>query len=113
MEILKGIAIIFGISLTGEVLSDSLNLPIPGSIVGLLLLFFALQFKIIKEKDISTVSEALQDNMAFLFVPLVVSLSLQKTLFKDNWFNLLIIITLTTIITYIAVLKFSEKVSND
>lgn len=113
MEMLKGIAIIFGISFIGEILSSTFSLIIPGSIIGLLLLFFALKFKIIKEEDISGISLALQDNMAFLFVPLVVSLSLQKTLFQDSWLNLLITIVLTTIITYVAVLKFSEKVSNE
>ena len=71
MEILKGLAIILGISFTGEIVATRFNLVVPGSIIGLLLLFFAIKFKIVKEDDINSVASVLQDNMAFLFVPLV------------------------------------------
>lgn len=113
MQLLKGLAIIFGFSFIGDLLSNYLSVSLPGSIIGLLLLFISLKVKIIKLKDVEDVSDTLQKNMAFLFVPLVVSLSLQFDLFKDSYLSLIAIILITTVITYIFVAKVSEKVLED
>ena len=40
MKLYVQLTIIFTISLIGEIISDGLNLPIPGSMIGLLILFY-------------------------------------------------------------------------
>lgn len=111
MELLKALAVIFGFSYAGDFVSEFFNLPIPGSIIGLVSLFIALKIKLVDYDKVSGVANSLQKNMAFYFVPLVVGLTLQKDLLKEQWLNLLIVILVTTTITYITVGVISEKVS--
>ena len=56
MKLYVQLTIIFTISLIGEIISDGLHLPIPGSMIGLLILFLLLQFKLLA-------------NMTILFLP--------------------------------------------
>lgn len=112
MELLKALAIIFGFTFVGEFVTVTLHLPIPGSIIGLLSLFFALKFKFVKVENIKSAADQLQKNMAFLFVPLLVGLSLQFKLIQENWIPLTIIIVVSTILTYVIVAKVSSKVCN-
>lgn len=112
MELLKALAVIFGFTFFGEFLSSTFNLPIPGSIIGLISLFIALVLKVIKVEKIKSAGEQLQKNMAFLFVPLLVGLSLQFDILKEHWLALTIVIIVTTIITYVVVGIVTEKVSH-
>ena len=61
--------IIFMISLVGEGISSVFHLPVPGSIIGLVLLFLALQFKLLRLRHISMVGNFLLANMTILFLP--------------------------------------------
>ena len=45
MKLYVQLMILFVISLIGEGISSFFHLPIPGSIIGLIILFLALQFK--------------------------------------------------------------------
>ncbi|MGT2907659.1 CidA/LrgA family protein [Streptococcus dentiloxodontae] len=56
-------------ALIGEVLSTFFNLPIPGSIIGLFLLFLALYFKLLRLRHINAVAQFLLANMTILFLP--------------------------------------------
>lgn len=53
----------------GEAISTFFKLPIPGSIIGLFLLFLALYFKLIRLRHIHAVAEFLLANMTILFLP--------------------------------------------
>jgi len=61
--------IIFSISLIGEGISYLFHLPIPGSIIGLIFLFLALQFKMLRLRHVSMVGNFLLANMTILFLP--------------------------------------------
>ena len=113
MELLKALAVIFGFTFFGEFVSLSFNLPIPGSIIGLTSLFIALVLKVVKVEQIKSAGEQLQKNMAFLFVPLLVGLSLQFQIMKAHLIPLTIIIIVSTILTYIIVGYVSEKVCDN
>ncbi|MBC5618742.1 CidA/LrgA family protein [Streptococcus anginosus] len=69
MKLYVQLMIIFSISLIGEGISYLFHLPIPGSIIGLLLLFLALQFKIFRLRHVSMVGNFLLANMTILFLP--------------------------------------------
>ena len=64
--------IILLFSLVGEIVSTTFHLPVPGFIIGLLLLFLALQFKIIRLHHIHDVGQFLLANMTILFLPAAV-----------------------------------------
>ena len=69
MKLYVQLMIIFSISLIGEGISYLFHLPIPGSIIGLILLFLALQFKIFRLRHVSMVGNFLLANMTILFLP--------------------------------------------
>ena len=69
MKLYVQLMIIFMISLVGEGISSVFHLPIPGSIIGLVLLFLALQFKLLRLRHISMVGNFLLANMTILFLP--------------------------------------------
>ena len=55
MKLYVQLTIIFTISLIGEIISDGLHLPIPGSMIGLLILFLLLQFKLLRMRHVNMV----------------------------------------------------------
>ena len=69
MKLYVQLMIIFMMSLVGEGISSVFHLPVPGSIIGLVLLFLALQFKLLRLRHISMVGNFLLANMTILFLP--------------------------------------------
>ncbi len=69
MKLYVQLMIIFMISLVGEGISSVFHLTVPGSIIGLVLLFLALQFKLLRLRHISMVGNFLLANMTILFLP--------------------------------------------
>ena len=69
MKLYVQLMIIFMISLVGEGISSVFHLPVPGSIIGLVLLFLALQFKLLRLRHINMVGNFLLANMTILFLP--------------------------------------------
>ena len=63
MKLYVQLTIIFTISLIGEIISDGLHLPIPGSMIGLLILFLLLQFKLLRMRHVNMVGNFLLANM--------------------------------------------------
>ena len=55
MKLYVQFMIILVFSFLGEAISTIFHLPIPGSIIGLILLFLALEFKLIRLRHIHTV----------------------------------------------------------
>ncbi len=100
MKILKQLCIILVIWSLGEYMSYFIKdmLSIPGSIIGMILLFLALQFKIIRLNQIEEVSNFFLDNIAFFFVPAGVSLINSLEIIKDNLFLFLVVIFVSTFI---------------
>lgn len=100
MKILKQLSIILVIWSLGEYMSYFIKdmLSIPESIIGMILLFLALQFKIIRLNQIEEVSNFFLDNIAFFFVPAGVSLINSLEIIKDNLFLFLVVIFVSTFI---------------
>ncbi|MGX7073452.1 CidA/LrgA family protein [Falseniella ignava] len=69
MKLYVQLMILFVISLIGEGISTLFRLPIPGSIIGLIILFLALQFKWLRLRHVNMVGNFLLTNMTILFLP--------------------------------------------
>ncbi|MEL7588977.1 MAG: CidA/LrgA family protein [Prolixibacteraceae bacterium] len=98
MKFLKQILIILAINFTGELLSHSLNLPLPGSITGMLLLLILLFTGLIKEKHIAETSDFFLNNMGFFFIPAGVSIMISYYSLKGNYIQTLLVILLSTLL---------------
>ena len=101
--------IIFGFSLIGEWLAHAIPFPIPGSILGMILLFAALNLKIIDLKTIKQGGTVLTQYLSFFFIPLTVGVLEYLNILSGSALELLTIIFVTLIITYGVSAKLIEK----
>lgn len=100
MKIIKQLFWIFLFSLLGEIVSKAIAsvVAIPGSVIGMVLLFIALHFKWLKMEKVDEVGTWLTDNMAIFFVPAGVGLMTNFDVLAEVWYQLLIIMVVTTAI---------------
>lgn len=112
MKLLREALIIFGIYLIGEFLVQITNIPVPGNIVGLLLLLICLCTKIIKPRQIETISNFFLDHLAFFFLPAGVGLMNSFGVIKANIAQILIVCIATTAITIAATGRIVQFVAN-
>lgn len=97
MKIIKQFFWIFLFSLLGEGTSILISnfVAIPGSVIGMILLFIALHFNWLKLSQVDEVGTWLTDNMAIFFIPAGVGLMTNFDLLADVWLQLLIIMVVT------------------
>jgi len=74
ITVLIQVLVIMGITDLGNVIQRYMHIPIAGSIVGLLLFFLLLQFKVIPAKWVNEGSNFFLTTMVFFFVPSVVGI---------------------------------------
>jgi holin-like protein len=74
--------------MAGEFLAELLHLPIPGNVVGMVLLTIGLNLGWIKLEAVKPACDLLTWNMAFLFVPPGVGLMLYFDLIAREWLAL-------------------------
>lgn len=99
MDKLKQLFWLLLFSYIGEILSLVISpfVAIPGSVIGMVILFLALHFNILPIEKVDDVGTWLTDNMAFLFIPAGVGLMTQFEVLGGNvWWQLLIILFVTT-----------------
>lgn len=96
---LREFIIIFIINYIGTIISKTLALPIPGTIIGLLLLFALLYYKIIKLNMIENVANFLLANMTIFFMPPTVKIMDSYQLLQGNFIKFVVLIIVSTVIT--------------
>ena len=103
MKYIKEFTIIFLILQIGNLISNAISsiLIIPGSIIGMLILFLLLINKIVKITMIENIAHILLKNMSFFFIPLGVSLLVSFEQIKNIWLELLIILVISNIIVMV------------
>ena len=69
MKLYVQLMILFVISLIGEGISSFFHLPIPGSIIGLIILFFSLAVQVVAGTSCQHGWDFLLANMTILFLP--------------------------------------------
>ncbi|MBD8069023.1 CidA/LrgA family protein [Bacillus sp. PS06] len=89
---------LYGIYYIGCIIQSFLNISIPGSIIGMLLLFLLLQLKIVKVQWLELGSRFLLSHLAILFVPATVGLMNYFPFFQGKGFFTLVIAFLSTVI---------------
>ena len=74
IKLILQLALIMLITFIGTEVQKLLHIPLAGSIVGLMLFFLLLQFKIIPESWINVGADFLLKTMVFFFIPSVVGI---------------------------------------
>ena len=96
--------------LLGEGLSSITGNFIPGSVLGMLLLFGALALKIVKPGSVDTVAKALIANMVIFFLPPAVGMMTSLDLIARNIFGIILASTLSTMIVIAVVGLIQQKI---
>lgn len=94
--------IIICFSFAGELLHRVLPFPIPASIYGIILLFLALELKLLKVKQIREVSTTLIISMPVMFVPPAVGLVSSWENIRENWAEYIFITFASTFVVMAA-----------
>lgn len=82
----------------GTWIKEFLNLSVPGSVIGLLLLFVLLLSNIIKVRWIEAGAQFFVSNLVFFFIPATVGIINYFDLFKGKGTLLIIIVLISTIL---------------
>ena len=98
MKILRQVLIILVICFLGDFLHRLFHLPIPGNVLGMIILFVCLCTGIIKLEMIQEISDFLLDHLAFFFVPAGVGLVACTGILAGKWLIFLGLCLLTTVI---------------
>ena len=105
-----GIFYILLFYLVGSIVSSLTGNVVCGSVIGMVLLFAALYFKIIERQNVSDASKFLLDNMALLFVPPGVGLFVSYSLIARHLWAIIISGVISTVIVLVAVGWIQQKI---
>ena len=100
MKLLIQFGIIFCVCWVGEGLSQLL--PLPGSVISMILLFLLLLTKLVKPAHIAEKSDFLLKNMAFFFIPAGVAIMESLGILWENLIPFLTVCFVTMVITFAA-----------
>ncbi len=100
---IKGTFFILLFYLLGEMISLLLNGFIPGSVIGMVLLFLSLLFKIVRPEWLKKTATVITRNMAIFFVPAAVGLVAYIELLSNSLVTIFSAIIISTILTIIVV----------
>lgn len=109
MRMIKGITLILLFYFLGESISYLINGFIPGSIIGMILLFLSLYFKLVSPDNVKDVANAFTKNMAIFFIPAGAGLLGSFGLISKFWMSILIVCSVSTILVIIVVAMVQQK----
>jgi len=96
--ILFQVVFLITINQLGAMISGWLALPIPGNVLGMVILFLSLWSGVIRLQWVETASSLLTKHLAFFFIPISVGMMTLGTLFIDSGLALLFILFISTFI---------------
>lgn len=103
MKAIKGIFIILLFYFLGQGISWLIGGFVPGSIIGMLLLFLGLRFKAVKPNAVKDVADAFTRNMAVFFIPAGAGLLGAFGLISKFWMTILIVCSVSTVLVIVVV----------
>ncbi|MCF0149007.1 MAG: CidA/LrgA family protein [Clostridium sp.] len=116
MKIFREAIIILGIYLVGELISKGFSLPLPGNIIGMIILLVLLCTKVIKVENVESISSFFLDHLSFFFIPAGVGLISSFSSIKDSLIYILLLCLITTAIVIVStgtivqyIIKTKEK----
>ena len=91
--------ILLACQLAGEVIARLLGLPVPGPVLGMVILFVALAIRGHVPDDVGVVTGGLLQNLSLLFVPAGVGVMLHAGLLVENWLAVSVTLVASVVIT--------------
>ncbi|SDX15228.1 CidA/LrgA family protein [Tepidimicrobium xylanilyticum] len=98
MKTLKQFSLILIILFIAQILQQRYSLPIPGTILGMMILLLLLITRIMKLERVEKVSNVLLEHLTLFFVPSVVGIMNLFDKVKDLWIYLFITLLTSTMV---------------
>lgn len=95
------IALLLVFQLAGEVLVRLVDVPVPGPVAGMLLLFVALAVRGSVPDEVSTVANGLLSHLSLLFVPAGVGIIAHAARLGGTWLPLLLALVGSTLLAVV------------
>ena len=109
IKLILQLALIMLITFIGTEVQKLLHIPLAGSIVGLMLFFLLLQFKIVPESWIDVGANFLLKTMVFFFIPSVVGIMDVASNITMNYILFFIVIIIGTCLVALSSGYIAEK----
>ena len=100
-RIVLNLTMLLACQLAGEVVARLLRLPVPGPVIGMVILFGALLVRGQVPEDVGAVTGGLLQNLSLLFVPAGVGVMLHAQLLAENWVALSVALLLSAGLTIV------------
>ena len=110
MNMYHGLAIILGVFFLGEAVSKLTHIPVPGSVLGMILLTLALMSGMVKLEHVEEVGTFLIKNMSVMFIPPGVGVILYWSLVKKEFLPISIALVLSFALTMVLTAKAVELI---
>jgi len=94
-----GLATLLLFQLLGEAIVIVLQLPVPGPVVGMLLLFLALLVRGRVPKELESTSKGLLNHLALMFVPAGTGVVAYLALLRQEWLPITVALIGSTVMT--------------
>ena len=98
---------------TGEFISYFIDGFIPGSVIGMVLLFLALAFKVVKLNKVKKLSTLLTENMGLFFLPAGVGLMNSLGIISQYWVVIVTASVVSTILVIASVALIQQKLGKE
>ncbi|WP_088076626.1 MULTISPECIES: CidA/LrgA family protein [Bacillaceae] len=113
LRVICHIAILYIFYYIGIVIQSFLNLPIPGSVIGMLLFFTALTTNLIKPAWVKDGAHFLIKYLPLFFIPATVGMMNYFDLFFGKGFLLILIVLFSTLLVMIIAGRLSQRLAPD
>jgi putative effector of murein hydrolase LrgA (UPF0299 family) len=117
---LQTLGLLSGCQLAGEFVARGLGLPIPGPVLGLVILLAALALKPSLTRALRPTTQVILAHLSLMFVPAGVGVIGNLEVLSSDWARLLVVLTLSTILsmlvtiaTYIAMKQLMYRLQNE
>ena len=101
MQFVNGLTILLFYQLIGEISVRWLGLPVPGPVLGMIMLFITLLIKGNISKSLEGASTTLLSHLSLLFIPAGVGMMVHVERIANEWLSISIALLLSTAITLI------------
>jgi len=108
-SLVLGMAVLLLFQMAGELLSRGLNWPIPGNVIGMVLLLAGLLTGVVRLAWVEAAADLMLSHMALFFVPAGVGVMVYFELISREWLPIVVATVLSTFVVMAVTGWLAEK----
>ena len=101
MPLINALTILLVFQLMGEISVRYFSLPIPGPVLGMLMLFLTLLLRNRVHDSLESTASGLLEHLSLLFIPAGVGIMVHVDRIASDWFAIAVALIVSTVITFI------------